>query len=56
MVELVGLGRASFYRCHEKDSTKVDLDMDLRDAIQRVALKWPSYDPPRIAAELKRQG
>ena len=30
--------------------------MDLRDAIQRIALKWPSYGRPRITAELKRQG
>lgn len=31
-------------------------DMDLRDAIQRVALEWPSYGRPRITAELRRQG
>ena len=30
--------------------------MDLRDAIQRVALEWPSYGRPRITAELRRQG
>ena len=30
--------------------------MDLRDAIQRIALTWPSYGRPRITAELKRQG
>jgi transposase InsO family protein len=56
MVKLGGLSRASFYRFDEEDSPKVDRDMDLRDAIQRVALKWPSYGRPRIAAELKRQG
>ena len=30
--------------------------MDLRDAIQRIALEWPSYGRPRITAELRRQG
>jgi putative transposase len=30
--------------------------MDLRDAIQRTALQWPSYGRPRITAELRRQG
>ena len=56
MVELGGVSRPSFYRFDEKDSPKVDRDMDLRDAIQRIALKWPSYGRPRITAELKRQG
>ena len=42
-------------------STKVaepepDDDMELRDAIQRIALEWPSYGRPRITAELRRQG
>jgi transposase InsO family protein len=30
--------------------------MDLRDAMQRIALQWPSYGRPTITAELKRQG
>jgi transposase InsO family protein len=56
MVELGGVSRASFYRFDEDGTTRVDRDMDLRDAIQRMALKWPSYGRPRITAELKRQG
>jgi transposase InsO family protein len=56
MVELGGVSRASFYRFDEEGATRVDRDMDLRDAIQRIALKWPSYGRPRIAAELRRQG
>jgi hypothetical protein len=35
---------------------KADSDMDLRDAIHRVALAWPTYGRPRITAELRRQG
>ena len=30
--------------------------MDLRDAIQRIALEWPSYGRPRITVELRRRG
>jgi transposase InsO family protein len=56
MVELGGVSRPSFYRFDDENSPKADRDMNLRDAIQRVALKWPSYGRPRIAAELKRQG
>jgi putative transposase len=56
MVELAGMSRASFYRFDEEESTEADRDMELRDAIQRIALKWPSYGRPRITAELKRQG
>ncbi len=30
--------------------------MELRDAIQRIALEWPCYGRPRITAELRRRG
>jgi hypothetical protein len=43
MVELVGVSRASFYRYDEDAAVRPDRDMDLRDAIQRIALEWPSY-------------
>jgi putative transposase len=56
MVELGGVSRASFYRFDEEGAASVDRDLDLRDAIQRIALEWPSYGRPRITAELKRQG
>jgi putative transposase len=56
MVELAGLSRASFYRKEKPSTSKVDRDMDLRDAIQRIALQWPCYGRPRITAELRRQG
>jgi transposase InsO family protein len=56
MVELGGVSRASFYRYDEDGAAKADRDMDLRDAIQRIALEWPSYGRPRITAGLRRQG
>jgi hypothetical protein len=54
MVELARVSRASFYRFSEE--AKPDRDIDLRDAIQRIALEWPSYGRPRITAELRRRG
>ena len=54
MVELARVSRASFYRFNE--NAKPDPDMDLRDAIQRIALEWPSYGRPRVTAELRRRG
>jgi transposase InsO family protein len=56
MVELGGVSRASFYRYDGDGADQPDRDMDLRDAIQRIALKWPSYGRPRITAALRRQG
>jgi len=56
MVELGGVSRASFYRFGEGRPPRPDGDMDLRDAIQRIALEWPSYGRPRITAELRRRG
>ena len=56
MVELGGVSRASFHRFGGQRAPRPDADMDLRDAIQRVALEWPSYGRPRITAELRRRG
>ena len=56
MVELGRVSRSSFYRFGEEGAAPADRDMDLRDAIHRMALEWPSYGRPRITAELRRQG
>lgn len=56
MVKLAGVSRAGFYRFDEDGPAGPDRDMDLRDAIQRIALEWPSYGRPRITAALRRQG
>jgi len=56
MVELGRVSRSGFYRFDEDREPRPDRDMDLRDAIQRIALEWPSYGRPRITAELRRQG
>jgi putative transposase len=56
MTELGRVSRSSFYRFDPDGKRGEDLDMDLRDAIQRIALQWPSYGRPRITAELRRRG
>ena len=55
MVKLGRVSRSGFYRFEDADPGP-DPDMDLRDAIQKIALEWPSYGRPRITAELRRRG
>ena len=54
MCELAGVSRRGFYR-FDPDRKPAEHDLDLRDAIQRIALAMPSYGRPRITAELRRQ-
>jgi len=56
MVELGGASRSGFYRQQARPEPGSDADMDLRDALQRIALEWPSYGRPRITRELRRRG
>jgi transposase InsO family protein len=56
MVKLAGVSRASYYRFDENAETGPDPDMKLRDAIQRIALDWPTYGRRRMTQELRRQG
>jgi len=55
MVKLGRVSRSGFYRFQDAEPSP-DRDMDLRDAIQRIAIEWPSYGRPRITAELRRRG
>ena len=55
MVELGRVSRSGFYRFDHTEPGP-DPDMDLHDAIQKVAVEWPSYGRPRITAELRRRG
>ena len=47
MCQLGGISRSGFYRMGSR-SEGVDRDVELRDAIQRIALEFPSYGRPRI--------
>jgi putative transposase len=55
MCRLSHLSRAGLYR-FEPEGARSDPDVDLRDAIQRIALEFPCYGRRRITAELKRHG
>ena len=54
MCDLAGVSRASFYRFPPVG--RGEEDMDLRDAMQRIALEFPSYGWPRMTKELQRRG
>ena len=56
MVQLSQISRAGFYRQQAGFARRVDPDMDLGDAIQRIALEMPSYGRPRITRELRNRG
>jgi transposase InsO family protein len=56
MAELARVSRSGYYRFDRDARPGPDADIDLRDAIQRIALEWPSYGRPRITAELRRRG
>jgi uncharacterized protein (DUF934 family) len=55
MTALAGVSRATYYR-FDAEAVPAARDTELRDAIQRIALRFPAYGRPRITAELKRQG
>ena len=56
MLELGRVSRSGFYRFDAEAAPKADADMELRDAIQRIAVEMPSYGRRRITAELRRRG
>jgi putative transposase len=56
MAELARISRARFYRFEQDAASGGDADMDVRDAIQRIALEWPFYGRRRITRELHRRG
>ncbi len=55
MCRLAGVSRSGFYR-YPPDPPGPDRNMKLRDALQRIALEFPSYGRPRMTAELRRRG
>jgi len=55
LCRLGGVSRAGYYRFLTTPQAS-DTDLDLRDAIQRIALEFPSYGRPRVTAELHRRG
>jgi putative transposase len=56
MAKLAQVSRASYYRFDENARPATASDMELRNAIQRIALEWPSYGRRRITHELRKRG
>jgi putative transposase len=54
MCDLAGVSRAGFYRF--PPAGRGEEDLELRDAMQRIALEFPSYGWPRMTKELQRRG
>jgi transposase InsO family protein len=55
MCLLADVSRAGYYRFLTTPAAG-DKDIDLRDAIQRIALEFPAYGRPRMTEELHRCG
>ena len=55
LCELAAVSRAGFYRWQHAPPVG-DIDLDLRDEIQQIALEWPCYGWRRVQAELERRG
>lgn len=55
MCSLGDVSRPGFYRFVNAPPSS-DADIELRDAIQRIAVEFPCYGRPRITAELVRRG
>jgi HTH-like domain len=55
LCELARVPRRRFYRLRATPAIEDD-NLDLRDQIQRVAVKWPSYGYRRITRKLARRG
>jgi putative transposase len=50
-----GVSRAGFYR-HWEEKEPDEVQMHLRDAVQRESLKHPSYGAPKLTRMLRQQG
>lgn len=55
MVELGRVSRSGFYR-YQRAEPRPSRDMELHDAMQKIAVEWPSYGRPRMTRELRRRG
>ncbi len=56
MCQAAAVSRAGYYRHRKARAAERPKQMEVRDQIQRIALKWPCYGRRRIRAELKKRG
>jgi putative transposase len=55
LCQMTGISRAGYYRWHVPPPS-FPVEMELRDALQQVALEFPAYGYRRITFELNRRG
>ena len=55
MCEVAGFSRVGYYRFLDPEKP-APADMELRDAMQKIALEWPSYGSRRMKRELRERG
>jgi len=56
MCTLAKVSRAGLYRFLRQGEPTSAAEVELRDAMQRLALEWPCYGWPRMTRELRRHG
>src|ERR1700758_1174424 len=56
LCQMTGLNRAGFYRWRTPPCPATPVEMELRDAMQKIALESPAYGYRRITAELHQRG
>ena len=55
LCQMTGISRAGYYRWHVPPPS-FPVEMELRDAMQQIALEFPSCGYRRITMELNRRG
>ena len=55
LCQMTGISRASYYRWRAPPPS-IPVEMELRDAIQQVAIEFPAYGYRRVTRELNRRG
>jgi putative transposase len=55
LCQMTGISRAGYYRWRVPPPS-IPVEMELRDALQQIALEFPSYGYRRITRELNRRG
>lgn len=55
MCAMAGVSRAGYYRGQVEPTVEAEA-MGLRDAIQKIAVEWPSYGSRRMTEELRGKG
>lgn len=55
LCQMTGLNRAGFYRWR-RPQLACPVEMEIRDQMQKIAVKWSAYGYRRITAELQKRG